>query len=194
MAMADDIKCPPAGFFGSGSSALVARGKLSTAAIKNFIGTLTFPFSDTISGDKTIDVVYVRTTPSGDATLAVLPIGSMAVQLEITSTAVSGFGIWFKTAAGATGWTKVATPSHLVKFAGVATCANSTLVTNGVLETILCTGVLATDSVFVQIKTQGTDKSAVVLASYSTANNIIAVLSTVCASGVLKYEVARANA
>jgi hypothetical protein len=101
-----DILCPPAAVRENEPSPFIEAGKLSTGNIKNVIRIKQFPFDATDGAKETLDV-YTRTTPVGDATLAVLPIGSICEMFTFSSAGVvSQYDKWTKKWTGAYGWVK----------------------------------------------------------------------------------------
>lgn len=102
---AQDKVCNPARVDFSGSSYMVQEGLVgSTTKFKNVFGIISFPYNDSTSPEKRIVMAYGRTTPVGDADYAGLPIGSLFVLQDITSTAVTDTNILVKDGSGASNW------------------------------------------------------------------------------------------
>jgi hypothetical protein len=103
------------------SNATVIANSGATAALINQVGSTRFnnvvaqmylPYSDTTSGEINIPIIHCRNTPVGDAVYANLPIGSIAIQAEITSTAITDLQLWIKGGSGASDWRKILASSE----------------------------------------------------------------------------------
>lgn len=191
-AAADDKACPPGTISTSNSAALAERGRVSTTFFKNFLASIGLPFSDSISGRKTVDLIYTRTTPVADADYAYLPIGSLCIYVPITSTAVTDAKIFIKRS---TGWETVLTSgsagvgaSHVATHMGIQGSAGG-----GTLETILVTGALPADKARVRICSYGALN--VTLTTWSLITNTLIVTTSKDASTdhALAYEIYRAG-
>jgi hypothetical protein len=71
----------------------------------------------------------LRNSPVNDTDLATLSVGSWAMVYTIASDVITGYSLYFKTTASATGWQKVATNASavsLVVSASIATAGNAT--------------------------------------------------------------------
>lgn len=102
---AQDKVCNPARVDFSGSSYMVQEGLVGSATkFKNVFGIISFPYNDATSPEKRIVMAYGRTTPVGDADYAGLPIGSLFVLQDITSTAVTDTNFLVKDGSGASNW------------------------------------------------------------------------------------------
>lgn len=106
MGIAEDKRSSPGKIEFSSSSLLAEVGKMATNAIQNLVGVFMLAWNDSICGKKKVPIIYTRTSPVGDVDLGALPIGSWCLQYDITSTAITGFALWFKTAEGIYGWEK----------------------------------------------------------------------------------------
>lgn len=127
MAIADDKRVSP-GKCGSSSSAILAEiGRQATTQVQNVLAAIDLPFNDAICGKKIVGVIFTRSSPVGDSDLGAMSIGTVCLQYSITSTAISGFDAWFKTAAGANGWEKLTkTPNQVTVNAAITTAGNVT--------------------------------------------------------------------
>lgn len=106
-ALADDKLAAPGNIETRSSSVLAEIGKQATNAIQCLLGVFTLNWNDSISNRKAVPIIYLRNSPVGDSDLGALSIGSWALVYTITSTAITGYSYWIKTAAGAYGWEKV---------------------------------------------------------------------------------------
>lgn len=104
-AAADDYAAVPATVEVNQGASMIMNGLKGVGTkFKNLIASIAFPFNDSVCGEKKIQVIYSRVTPVGDSVYANLPIGSICIQLVITSTAVSAAHIYSKQAATSAGW------------------------------------------------------------------------------------------
>jgi hypothetical protein len=71
--------------------------QMGNNAFQNFVARIKTPIHNVPSHK--IAIIYGETTPVGDSDYAGLPIGSIYIQLEIASSAVSGVVIWKKISA-----------------------------------------------------------------------------------------------
>lgn len=106
-AIADDKVSSPGNIETRSSSVLAEIGRQATNAISCLLGVFSLPWNDSIANKKWVPIIYLRNSPVGDSDLGALSIGSWALVYTITSTAISGYSFWYKTAAGAYGWEKV---------------------------------------------------------------------------------------
>jgi len=111
----DKVVVPAHLNFGGGNAHKIMAGLVGTTKFTNILGTIDFPFvyaDDSICGPKGISVIFCRTTPVADTDYASLPTGSIAIQLEITSTVVTDLQIWIKGGTGASDWRKLLASSE----------------------------------------------------------------------------------
>lgn len=98
---AQDKLNPPGNFYNSSSAQLLQRGKVgSSSEFKNIIGSMAFPYNDSVCGPKRADVIYCRTTPVSDADYDDLPIGSLAIFQTVSSTSVADTQIYINNIYG----------------------------------------------------------------------------------------------
>jgi hypothetical protein len=121
-AAADDKVSECATVNTNGAAAIILRGLAgATTKFRNLVANIQFPFNDSVSGPKSVDVIYTRTTPLADADYAGLPVGSICVQLPVSSAgAVTSAIYWVKEDTTAAGWRQFAGPDSV-------SCATVTL-------------------------------------------------------------------
>lgn len=128
-AIADDKISSPGIIESTNSSVLAEVGRQATNAISCLLGVFGLSWNDSIATKKWVPIIYLRNSPLNDTDLATLAVGTWAMVYTITSDVITGYSLYFKTAASGTGWQKVATNASavsLVKSADVTTAGNAT--------------------------------------------------------------------
>ena len=174
--MAVDILCAPGAVRINEPSPFIEAGKLSTANIKNVMRITQYPFDSTDGAQTTLDV-YTRTTPVGDATLAVLPIGSRCEMFTFSPAGTrTAYALYVKVATGSTGWAKVS--AAITAATDVVIAAGKQVSVGGsTTELISITGLVSTDVVFVNICSVGTVGGSLLGYNNNTAGVITCLLS-----------------
>ena len=188
--MAVDILCAPGAVRINEPSPFIEAGKLSTANIKNVMRITQYPFDSTDGAQQTLDV-YTRTTPVGDATLAVLPIGSKCEMFTFSPAGTrTAYALYIKVATAATGWAKVnvsyTAPSSVIVAAGAAVLTNTTI------QTITVAAATVGDLVFTRLTT-ASGGAPCTSANANTAGFIVCTLTSAGTAGAtMSYQVVRA--
>lgn len=187
-AAADDKVIPPGRVNLDNVSALVLNSLSATTKFKNILASVDLPFADSICGAQKTVVIFTRNSPYGDTDYAILPIGSMCLELTVAATAVTAAKLWIKNATGANGWAPIFadTAGYVCKYAGYHTTAGG-----DATEVITITGAISTDVIQVDVCSVGGTPRTVL--TYKLSNS----LCTVTMSGdpstdhLLQYQVWR---
>jgi hypothetical protein len=107
----------------SGATAALIN-QVGSTRFNNILGEIILPYSDTTSSVIKVPIIHCRNTPVGDAVYANLPIGSIAVQAEVTSTAITDLQFWIKGGSGASDWRKILASSETTSATAYTTAKN----------------------------------------------------------------------
>lgn len=111
-AAADDKATSPGKCIANQAASLITKGFVGSATqFRNILASIVMPYNDTVSGEKEITVIGVRTSPVGDADYAGLPIGSIAIMHTVSAKVTTAVTLYMKTGTGANDWATICTPS-----------------------------------------------------------------------------------
>lgn len=106
-AAADDKNTDPGTIIANNGATNVLIGLVGTTKFKNALGRIILPYNDSVCGKKEIPIIFSRTSPQGDTDYASLAVGSICMQQDISSEAVTANNLWIKQGSGASDWYKV---------------------------------------------------------------------------------------
>lgn len=109
---AQDYVTPNATVIANSGATAALINLVGSTKFTNVVGEMIFPYNDTTGSEIKIPVIHCRNTPVGDAVYANLPKGSIAIQSEVTSTAITDLQFWIKGGAGASDWRKILASSE----------------------------------------------------------------------------------